>query len=112
MSQVWQSGCGNAERGHSLVGRYRLDPEQETIRLNVRVPLEVRATLDRLGGGGRGARSRGLRRLVALRTVPFEGDDAIVLNQDEWAEMSGELERLKNVESEFERWLEMVEARQ
>ena len=77
------------------MARRRLDPSQETIRLNVRAPANVRAVLIQIGGGGNGALSRGLRRLFAHRTVPQDGDDAVILDVRQFAAMCAEIERLR-----------------
>jgi hypothetical protein len=72
-----------------------LDENQETVQINVRVPKSVQRFFARLGGGGRGSVSLGLRRLFRTRATMKDGDDAIILKVTEYVRLARELERLR-----------------
>ena len=77
------------------MAQHKLDPAQETVRISVRVPVSVRDVMVKSGGKGRAALSRGLRRLIAERTVREGDEDAVVLHANRYAAMCAEIERLR-----------------
>lgn len=76
--------------------RLKISPNEPTVRVNVAVPESVRRQLARLGGSGTAAISRGLRRLVSMRLVVKDGDDAVVLKMTEYVALLTELEALRS----------------
>lgn len=80
------------------MGRHRLDPNSETVRIAACVPATVKRYLARLGGNGQSAVSIGLRRLAVSRMAIKNGEPAIVLALPEYLKLAKELERYRKAE--------------